>query len=144
MSAQVGPVLSATTPSSVAERVAALDREGASASVDAHDNARLEQILSPDECRAVTDLYPDAGRFRGRAVMARHGYGRGEYKYFSYPLPGIVAAPRSALYRAWRPSPIGGGPRSFRCARATPCSSPYTIAPSRVPAASTGSTCGTA
>lgn len=58
----------------------------------------LERLLSPDECRALAGLYSDETRFRSRVVMARHGFGRGEYKYFSYPLPGMVAYLRSALY----------------------------------------------
>lgn len=58
----------------------------------------LERLLSPDECRALAGLYSDETRFRSRVVMARHGFGCGEYKYFSYPLPGMVADLRSALY----------------------------------------------
>jgi hypothetical protein len=98
MSAQVAAVLAAAAARSVADRVEALDWEGVAASLDAHGSARLERLLSPDECRALTDLYPDESRFRSRVVMARHGFGRGEYKYFSYPLPRIVADLRSAFY----------------------------------------------
>jgi uncharacterized protein len=58
----------------------------------------LERLLSPDECRALAGLYSDEPRFRSRVVMARHGFGRGEYKYFSYPLPRMVADLRSAFY----------------------------------------------
>jgi hypothetical protein len=60
--------------------------------------AVLPQLLSPAECRAVSSLYPQAGNFRSRVVMARHGFGRGEYQYFSYPLPALVQRLRSALY----------------------------------------------
>ena len=98
MSAQVAAVLAAAAARSVADRVEALDWEGVAASLDAHGSARLERLLSPDECRALTGLYPDESRFRSRVVMARHGFGRGEYKYFSYPLPRIVADLRSAFY----------------------------------------------
>ena len=98
MSAQVAAVLAAAAARSVADRVEALDWEGVAASLDAHGSARLERLLSPDECRAVTDRYPDESQFRSRVVMARHGFGRGEYKYFSYPLPRIVADLRSAFY----------------------------------------------
>jgi hypothetical protein len=98
MSAQVGAVLAAASARSVADRVEALDWEGVAASLDAHGSARLERLLLPDECRALTGLYPDESRFRSRVIMARHGFGRGEYKYFSYPLPRIVADLRSAFY----------------------------------------------
>ena len=98
MSAQAGAVLAAASARSVADRVEALDWEGVAASLDAHGSARLERLLSPDECRALTDLYLDESRFRSRVVMARHGFGRGEYKYFSYPLPRIVADLRSVFY----------------------------------------------
>jgi uncharacterized protein len=68
---------------------AALDREGA---------AVLPGLLRPAECRALVALYKEESPFRSRIVMARHGYGQGEYKYFSYPLPEIVAGLREALY----------------------------------------------
>lgn len=60
--------------------------------------AVLPQLLSPGECQAVSSLYPQAGNFRSRVVMARHGFGRGEYQYFSDPLPALVQRLRSALY----------------------------------------------
>src|SRR2546430_17299971 len=58
----------------------------------------LEQLLSPEECRALAGLYPNDEIFRSRVVMGRHGFGRGEYKYFSYPLPKIIEGLRTALY----------------------------------------------
>ncbi|MES2686556.1 MAG: 2OG-Fe(II) oxygenase [Pseudomonadota bacterium] len=63
-----------------------------------HGCAVLPQLLSPAECQAVSSLYPQAGNFRSRVVMARHGFGRGEYQYFRYPLPALVQRLRSALY----------------------------------------------
>lgn len=98
MSAQLRSLRAATAAASVADRVAAFDWEGASGSLDAQGSAMLERLLSPDECRALAGLYDDETRFRSRVVMARHGFGRGEYKYFSYPLPGRVAELRTALY----------------------------------------------
>lgn len=97
MSAQLRSVRVAAA-ASVADRVEASDWEGVSGSLDAQGSAMLERLLSPDECRALAGLYSDETRFRSRVVMARHGFGCGEYKYFSYPLPGMVADLRSALY----------------------------------------------
>ena len=71
--------------------------------LDARGNAMLEGLLSPDECRALAALYPLDTMFRSRVVMARHGFGRGEYKYFSYPLPETIANLRTALYRRLAP-----------------------------------------
>lgn len=58
----------------------------------------LAGALRHDQADAVAAMYPDAERFRSTVVMARHGFGRGEYRYFSYPLPEIVAELRAALY----------------------------------------------
>ena len=66
--------------------------------LDAGGNAVIERLLMPVECEALAALYPVAELFRSRVVMARHGFGRGEYQYFSYPLPAIVAGLRASLY----------------------------------------------
>ena len=66
--------------------------------IDAQGCAVLRGLLSPDECRAIAALYPDDSQFRSRIVMGRHGFGRGEYKYFAYPLPDLIAELRPALY----------------------------------------------
>ena len=58
----------------------------------------LEGLLTPEECAAVAGLYAGEGHFRSTVVMARHGFGKGEYKYFAYPLPELVAALRTELY----------------------------------------------
>jgi hypothetical protein len=93
-------VAAATTSSAVGvgERTRALDWDRASRDLDAAGNAVLKGLLSPDECRSLAGLYSADHIFRSRIVMARHGFGRGEYKYFSYPLPEIIAGLRSALY----------------------------------------------
>jgi hypothetical protein len=79
-------------------RVEAYDWAGISAHLDAHGWAMLTKLLAVEECAAIAGLYADESRFRSRIVMARHGFGRGEYKYFAYPLPETVADLRTALY----------------------------------------------
>jgi len=66
--------------------------------LDACGAAALPRLLDPADCAAVIALYDDPVRFRSRVVMARHGFGRGEYQYFAAPLPPLVAALRATLY----------------------------------------------
>jgi hypothetical protein len=66
--------------------------------LSARGSAVIERILSPEDCEALAALYPDDKRFRSRVIMARHGFGKGEYKYFAYPLPPVIAGLRTALY----------------------------------------------
>ena len=66
--------------------------------LDAHGCAILRGVLDAAQCRALSGSYGDEQPFRSRVVMSRHGFGRGEYKYFTYPLPPRVAAIRDALY----------------------------------------------
>ena len=84
--------------SDIASRVDAIDWTQATADLDAQGYAVLKGLLSPDECAALVSLYPDDKNFRSRIVMGRHGFGRGEYKYFAYPLPDLIAQLRPALY----------------------------------------------
>jgi hypothetical protein len=81
-----------------ADRVVALDWPRLSTDLDSQGCAVIEELLPPGTCRALAALYEQESRFRSRIVMARHGFGRGEYKYFSYPLPPDVAALRAAFY----------------------------------------------
>jgi hypothetical protein len=81
-----------------AARVAALDWEAIGDALDAHGAATTVPLLTPSECNALAAAYDDDARFRSRVIMARHGFGRGEYKYFAYPLPTTIAALRTALY----------------------------------------------
>jgi uncharacterized protein len=83
---------------SIAERVAALDWEALARDLDAHGCAVTDVLLSAEECAWLAETYANDALFRSRIVMARHGFGRGEYKYFAYPLPGPVAELRAALY----------------------------------------------
>ena len=85
-------------PSAFAARIAAIDWERVEGELDAQGCAVLKQLLTPDECSALAALYDDDAHFRSRIVMSRHGFGRGEYKYFSYPLPDLIAELRPALY----------------------------------------------
>jgi hypothetical protein len=93
-----GPSAVAPQLPDIGARVAALDWPGLAAALDAHGCATTGPLLTPEECAALRDLYGSDTPFRSRIVMARHGFGRGEYKYFAYPLPEIVAALRTALY----------------------------------------------
>ena len=78
--------------------VAAYDWEALAASLDAHGCAVLEGLLGAEECAAIAALYDEPDHFRSHVVMARHGFGRGEYRYFDYPLPGLIGGLRTALY----------------------------------------------
>jgi uncharacterized protein len=71
--------------------------------LDAHSWAMLSKLVTAGESAVMAGLYPDDQRFRSHIVMARHGFGRGEYKYFTYPLPDEVANLRTALYRRLAP-----------------------------------------
>lgn len=84
--------------SDIAARVEAIDWPQVGRDLDAYGCAVLKGLLSADECRTLTALYPEDAHFRSRVVMGRHGFGRGEYKYFSYPLPELIAELRPALY----------------------------------------------
>jgi uncharacterized protein len=77
---------------------AALDWARLAADLGARGNAVAERVLSAEQCHELTTLYADEAPFRSRVIMSRHGFGRGEYKYFTYPLPTVVAELRTALY----------------------------------------------
>jgi len=80
------------------DRVGTLDWPRLRDELDGRGCAIVEQLLTAAECRALAALYGEEQRFRSRVVMGRHGFGRGEYQYFAYPLPGLVAELRAALY----------------------------------------------
>jgi hypothetical protein len=90
-------------PGAVLERVNALDWPALAGALDTQGNAIVERCLSAAECRALAAMYANEGAFRSRVVMERHGFGRGEYRYFAYPLPSVVGALREAFYPwLWR------------------------------------------
>jgi hypothetical protein len=68
-------------------RIADIDWTHVEAELSGYGAAILDKLLTPEECRAIAALYPDDRHFRSHIAMARHGFGRGEYKYFAYPLP---------------------------------------------------------
>jgi len=71
---------------------------GHESSLDSYGWTMLKTLLTANECATIAGLYEDDRRFRSHVVMARHGFGRGEYKYLAYPLPDILAELRTALY----------------------------------------------
>lgn len=90
-----------TLPSTSPARAAAMpayDWRAIEADLNAAGNAVLPALLTPADCAELAALYPHARHFRSRVVMARHGFGKGEYQYFAYPLPTVLATQRSALY----------------------------------------------
>ena len=79
-------------------RLQALDWDRISQDVDDRGNAIIESLLAPSQCQLVSGWYNDEAMFRSRIVMSSHGFGRGDYRYFSYPLPQLVATLRATLY----------------------------------------------
>src|SRR5262245_6977117 len=98
MSAVVETVSSSTEPKSIAERVSAIAWKQVLQDLDAQGNAKINRLLTTDECQSLSDLYENEAVFRSTVVMQRYAFGRGEYRYFNYPLPNIVASLRSTVY----------------------------------------------
>lgn len=90
--------MTTTIETDIAERLAALDWDAAATALDAAGWAVLPGLLGDAECDALAAGYDTPSLFRSHIHMARHGFGRGEYRYFSYPLPPLVAALRRHLY----------------------------------------------
>ncbi|NHL69890.1 2OG-Fe(II) oxygenase [Burkholderia ambifaria] len=80
------------------QRVSAVDWTAVGTELDRYGCARVQGLLRADECTALASLYPRDALYRSRVVMARHGFGRGEYRYFAYPLPAVVDTLRTAIY----------------------------------------------
>jgi hypothetical protein len=96
--AQDGRAAPETATASIGARVRALDWPGIEDALNREGYAVASNLLSPEDCRKLADGYADSAQFRSRVVMARHGFGRGEYQYYAYPLPGTIAQLRAALY----------------------------------------------
>jgi hypothetical protein len=83
--------------------VAEIDRQAVEGQLDDRGYAIVTGLLRAEECREVAAMYAEPARFRSRIVMQRHGYGQGEYQYFAYPLPEIIARLRQATYSELAP-----------------------------------------
>ena len=101
----------------VGARIDAADWTALAAALDEDGMAVLPQLLGAAECDGLARLYDGEEGFRSRVVMARHGFGRGEYRYFAYPLPPLVEALRTALYRRLAPIANGWSARLGEAAR---------------------------
>ena len=88
---------------SIEERIARLDWNGLVQLIERQGWATTGPLLTVDECRALAENYDDESLYRSRVVMARHGFGQGEYRYFAYPLPSIVGELRTGLYERLAP-----------------------------------------
>jgi hypothetical protein len=97
----------AMTEASITDRLHTVAWQRVESDLDAYGGAVLEHLLTPEECDVIAAMYPEDAAFRSRVVMTRHGFGRGEYKYFRYPLPRLVEELRTRLYP--RLAPIANG-----------------------------------
>jgi hypothetical protein len=80
------------------ECLAAIDWERTEADLDSHGCAVIGPLLTPSHCEQLSSCYETEGMFRSRVIMVRHGFGRGQYQYFSYPLPPLISQMRTSLY----------------------------------------------
>ena len=85
-------------PPSIAQRIESFNWDAINVELDAYGAAVIGPLLSPDQCKTLIDGYDNEDLYRSRVVMARHGFGRGEYKYLTYPLPSVIAELRESLY----------------------------------------------
>jgi uncharacterized protein len=83
---------------SVGQRMESLDWPAIDAALDTYGATAIGPLLTPEQCEALIGAYDDNDLYRTRIVMARHGFGRGEYKYFTYPLPPVISELREGLY----------------------------------------------
>jgi uncharacterized protein len=98
MNARSPAISAASAVTSAEARVAAYDWQTLAGELDNYGCAILPKLISPVECHTIAALYPDEGHFRSHVHMARHGFGKGEYRYFKYPLPDLLRGPRTAIY----------------------------------------------
>ncbi len=85
------------------DRISAIDWPQIQAELDAQGAAVIPALITARQCASLAGLYSDDAQFRSRIVMERHGFGRGEYRYFSYPLPPLIGLLREGLYSGLHP-----------------------------------------
>ena len=90
--------LSDVSDAEVERRVDAVDWWNVEQNLDQHGSVIIQSLLSPQECDALSVLYSRDELYRSRVVMERHGFGRGEYKYYDYPLPNLIGTLRRSVY----------------------------------------------
>jgi hypothetical protein len=98
MRSRSSTISSLSEVTSAEARVAAYDWQALAGELDSYGCAVLPKLLSPEECRTIAALYSDESYFRSHIHMARHGFGKGEYRYFKYPLPTLLGDLRTELY----------------------------------------------
>src|ERR1700734_2951742 len=98
MPAKTSAALKVADETSVDRRIDAYDWSAIGNDLDGFGCAVLPKLLAPDECDDIAALYPQEEHFRSQIHMARHGFGKGEYRYFKYPLPALIGELRTALY----------------------------------------------
>jgi uncharacterized protein len=98
MNVQTKIAAASTVRKSVETRVDSCDWSALTSELNQVGAAVLPKLLTPEECRTIAALYPREEHFRSHIVMARHGFGKGEYRYFRYPLPDLIGSLRTALY----------------------------------------------
>jgi uncharacterized protein len=90
--------ISTKNQNAILDRIDEIEQTELTADLNAFGCSTITGLLSPDQCEDIARLYPESDPFRSHIHMARHGFGKGEYKYFCYPLPAAIAALRQALY----------------------------------------------
>ena len=98
MNPRISMAIADRTEQAVETHVAAYDWQAISDALNGYGCAVMEKLLSADDCRRISALYKDEQHFRSHIHMARHGFGKGEYRYFKYPLPDLLGGLRTALY----------------------------------------------
>jgi uncharacterized protein len=91
-------VVGQQTHQRIDERVESIDWDSLTGDLDAQGSALIKGLLRAEQCTDTAALYGDTSKFRGTVIMSRHGFGKGEYKYFAYPLPRLVADLRASIY----------------------------------------------